>query len=321
MSTTLQRALQLKRAGSLEEAVIALEGLLSGVPAHAVALAHLADVQLRRGRLEEAASALERAEAAAGTTTFTARLRGDLCSRTGRWKEAARAYQDADALGDRGTWSLVQLARCRLRLGDPDGARGAALRALERDQQSAPAWTVLGELASAEGRLDEAEGMLERAHRHAPGDQFAYAKLVEVRVLRLPPERRDREIEILLASSGRENRHLLGVLARLRSESGDEQRAAEAWRQASELQGGDLYARKMEGYALRRAGKLEQAAAVLRECLLADPEDVILFRTYLHLQRRRGAVDELRATLEALLPRAGSRRGPIYGELRKLGPA
>src|SRR5881397_1959748 len=122
MSTALQRALQLKRAGSLEEAVITLAGLLSGAPAHAVALAHLVDAQLRRGRLEEAASALERAGAAAGTTTFTARLRGDLCSRTGRWKEAARAYQDADALGDRGTWSLVQLARCRLRLGDLDGA-------------------------------------------------------------------------------------------------------------------------------------------------------------------------------------------------------
>ena len=126
-------------------------------------------------------------------------------------------------------------------------------------------------------------------------------------------------------SSDRDRRQgdewLLGVLARLRSDRGDEQRAAEAWRQASELEGGDLYARKMEGYALRRAGKLEQAAAVLRECLLADPEDVILFRTYVHLERRRGAVDDLRATLETLLPRAGSRRGPIYGELRKLGPA
>ena len=71
--------------------------------------------------------------------------------------------------------------------------------------------------------------MLQRAHQHAPTDQFAYAKLVEVRLLRLPPERRDREIEVLLKSSGRENRHLLGVLARLRSQRGDDRSAAEAW--------------------------------------------------------------------------------------------
>ncbi len=319
MSTALEQALQLKRAGSLDEALIALEGVLNRVPAHAVALAHLADVQLRRGRLLEAASALERAEAAAGTTAFSARLRGDLCSREGRWAEAGRAYQDADALGERGTWTLVQLARCRLRLGDLDGARGATSRALERDSKSAPAWTLLGELAFREGRLEEAEVMFGRAHHHAPNDQFAYAKLVEVRLLGLPPERRDREIEVLLKSSGRDNRHLLGVLARLRSERGDEQHAAETWRRRSELHGGELYARKMEGYALRRAGQLDRAADVLAECLLADPEDVILFRTYVHLQRHRGALDDLRITLEELLPRAGSRRGPVYGELRKLG--
>ncbi|MGH2707137.1 MAG: hypothetical protein ACRDJF_12515 [Actinomycetota bacterium] len=41
----------------MDEALIALEAVLSRAPDHAVALAHLADIQLRRGRLVEAASA------------------------------------------------------------------------------------------------------------------------------------------------------------------------------------------------------------------------------------------------------------------------
>jgi predicted Zn-dependent protease len=319
MSAALQRAVQLKRAGRLDEALIALEGLLGQASSDPVALAHLADVQVRRNRLEEAASALDRAEAAAGTTAFTARLRGDIHYRRRQWAQAARAYQDADTLGDRGTWTLVQLARSRIRLDDIEGARGAASRALERDETAAAAWTLLGELAAREGKLDEAEDLLQKAHQFAPADQFAYAKLVEVRLLRLPPERRDREIEVLLKSSGQGNRHLLGVLARLRSQRGDDESAAEAWGQQVEQHGSDLYARRMQGYSLRKAGRLDEAAPVLRACLMADPEDLILFRTYIHLQRRRGALDELREALEELVSLAGSRRGAVYGELRKLG--
>jgi hypothetical protein len=45
---------------------------------------------------------------------------------------------------------------------------------------------------------------------------------------------------------------------------------------------------------------------------------VILFRTYVSLQRQRGELDELRQTLQELLPIAGARKGAVYGELRKL---
>jgi len=316
----LDEALQLKRSGDLDGALIALEGVLGRSSSHPMALAHLADVQLKRGRLEEAGLALDRAEAAAGTTAFLARLRGDLHYQAGRWSDAARSYSDADALGDRGTWSLVQLTRCRLRLGDVEGASGAASRAVEAEPASASAWALLGDIAVRQGRLDDAEAMYGQAHEHAPTDQWAYAKLVESRLLKLPTERRDREIQVLLKTTGRDNKHLLGVLAKLRSDAGDDAAAADAWGERARRTG-DLYARKMQGFALRRAGKLDEAAAVLGPCLAEKPEDLVLFRAYVALQRKRGALDELRSTLEEILPRAGSRRGAFFGELRKLpGP-
>ena len=59
-------------------------------------------------------------------------------------------------------------------------------------------------------------------------------------------------------------------------------------------------------------------AVLLRDVLLEDPGDVILFKTYVSLQRQLGAIDELRQTLQELLPIAGLRKGAVYGELRKL---
>jgi tetratricopeptide (TPR) repeat protein len=149
----LDQVLRLKRAGDLDAAVIALEGVLEGSPRHPAGYAQLADIQLRRGRYDEAQGALDRAEAEAGTTAFTARLRGDLAYRTGRYADAARSYRDAEALGDRGTWALVQLGRSLLRLGDLDGARGAAARAVERDDAASAAWVLLGDVELRQDRL------------------------------------------------------------------------------------------------------------------------------------------------------------------------
>lgn len=319
MSTSpLDEVLSLKRQGRLDEAVIALEGALSRTPSHFPTLIQLADVQIRRDRLDEASAALDRAEAAAGTTAVTARIRGDLHYKSRRWAEAARSYADADALGDAGTWSLERLAQCRLRVGDLDGARGAASRAVERDPSASAAWVALGDIAAREKQLDEAEAMYRRAHEAEPTNQWAYAKLVEAQVLKLPPEQRAREVQVLLKTTGKDNKYLTGVLAKLRSQLGDNEAAAKVW--SKQATTGDLYARTQEGFALRKAGKLDEAAAVLGPCLIAEPENLYVFNSYVSLQKRRGAIDELRATLDKALPGAGRRKGAYFAALRKLPP-
>jgi tetratricopeptide (TPR) repeat protein len=121
-----------------------------------------------------------------------------------------------------------------------------------------------------------------------------------------------------LKTTGRGNRHLVGVQARLRSQQGNQEAAAQAW--ARRADAGDGFARKQQGFALRKAGRLEEAAAVLASCLLTDPEDRYVFSSYVSLQTKRGAFEELRETLDAAMPRAGSRRGAYYGALRKLPP-
>jgi tetratricopeptide (TPR) repeat protein len=319
-SNDLDSALELKRAGRLDEAVIALEALLAEEPRNALALSHLAHCQLRRRRPADALVELEKAEAAGGATAFTARVRGDALYRLNRYRDAGQAYEEADALGDRSPWTLAQLARCRLRQNDVEGARDAAARAVEREPAAAPGWVALGDVATRAGDAAGAEAHFAKAHELAPDDEYAYARLVEARLTQLPPEERGRELNVLLRSSGRGNRHLSAILARLRRELGDDEGAAAAWR-GSRRSGDDLFARAQEGYALRRAGRLQEAAVLLRDVLLEQPSDVILFKTYVSLQRERGALDELQQTLQALLPIAGVRRGAVHNELRKLSTA
>jgi tetratricopeptide (TPR) repeat protein len=313
----LEHALELKRIGRLDEAVIALEAVLVDEPRNAFALAHLAHIQLRRRRPADALAELEKAEAEGGVTAFTARLRGDALYRLNRHRQAARAYEEADALGDRSVWTLAQLARCRLRDSDLEGARDAASRAVEREPEAAPGWVALGDVAARAGDAAQAEAHFQKAHGLAPDDQYAYARLVEMRLLQLAPEDHARELDVLLRSSGRGNRFLDAAVARLRREQGDEEGAAAAWRRSRGSKD-DLFARAQEGYALRRAGRFKEAVVLLRDVLMENPGDIILFRTYVGLQRQLGELEELRETLQALLPIAGPRKGAVYGELRKL---
>jgi predicted ATPase/DNA-binding SARP family transcriptional activator len=106
-----------------------------------VSLTGLAEVALARGRPAEAIKALEEAR---GCTSEEF---------AGPWGEAMR----------------IQLGRARARLGDADGARAefgrgvaVAARTGNRDDE-ATGYVELSELARADGDLDKARGLLERA--------------------------------------------------------------------------------------------------------------------------------------------------------------
>lgn len=318
----LERAFGLTQERRYDEAVILLETVLEVEPANSAALTQLAFCQLRRRQPQLALTELDKAEALHGATARTARMRGDALNSLHRYRQARDAYREADALGDRTSWNLVQLARCCLRLKDLEGARGAATRAVEREPADAAAWAVLGDIAARAGRHADAESAYERAHALKPRDGYIYAQLIGCRLMQLEPEERRREVELLIKSGGGDSPHLLELLARIQSELGDAAAAAASWRKSRSRRagkgGGSAYALRMEGFALKKAGNLPEAASMLRESLMLEPENVIAFQGYVRLQHERGAVGELREALQELLPIAGSRRGAVHGELRKL---
>ena len=117
-----------------------------------------------------------------------------------------------------------------------------------------PPWVVLGEVALREGREDDAVAPLRAGPRartrrrvrlrqadRGPGPA-AGPRGPRARGRGPAPEPRPGQPPPV------------GVLARLRSEGGDDRQAAETWGARRKLHG-DPYARKMEAYALRKAGR------------------------------------------------------------------
>jgi tetratricopeptide (TPR) repeat protein len=244
-------------------------------------------------------------------------LRGDIAYQERRYAAAARAFREAVALGDEGTWSLVGLARSYAHAGDKQAARGAAAEAAERAPGEPGGWLVLGEIALRDRQFADAERFLSRAHEASPKDKYVYSKLVEARIAELPVDSQVREVETLLKTTAKANPHLQRVLARLQKAQGRPDAAADTLARALR-ESGDLRSRKDYAFSLKKAARVDEAAAALAQCLAEDPEDVVVFTHYVHVQKGRGALDELRGTLEALLPTSGRRYGAFLGELKKL---
>jgi predicted Zn-dependent protease len=140
--------------------------------------------------------------------------------------------------------------------------------------------------------------------------------LVEARVMQLPAEARTQEVEMLLRTTARGNTHLQRLLGQLQRDLGQLDKATETLARA--VESGDAYSRSTYAFSLKKAGRLDEAARALAQCLADDPTDPVIFKHYVSLQTQRGATDELRATLEELLPGAGARRGAFLGALKKL---
>ena len=204
-------ALALLERSRDDEAVVALEQLLTQVPDHDLARARLNG--LRADRAQRA---------------------GDAAANAGRLREAIAAYDEVLALEPDRT-------RTRLNRGMALAQIGAARRAVA-DLEAAGAATstdtsVAGALAlgwSETGRAAEAIALLRRVHAAAPVDLAVSMNLARLLLTATPPTVRDPEAALALvvgvndATGGRDPR-VLATLAEALAATGRRRDAAEAW--------------------------------------------------------------------------------------------
>ena len=241
----LSRALTEHNAGRPDAAIAALERLLADHPAMATLYGHLAFMLVEAGRPERAAALLEQA-VALGIADESLRRKLALTSlELGRAADAERVLAEERESSDPQT-QLV-LGRVAAALGRPDEARRRIARALELDPTFPEARIDEGILLLGEGRIEPAREALgaglEREPFHAEGW------------------------------------NALGV-ARLRS--ADPAGALEAWRRAVEVDPRLADAWFNLALVHGRSGELSQAASALeRYIALADGEEAARARAML----------------------------------------
>src|SRR5262249_21819632 len=143
-------------------------------------------------------------------------------------------------------------------LGDLDRGYAAYQRAVNLDPLWVPGCLGVGSTLVALGKLDEALDAYQRIIPRAPGARVVLARLLVLRNLSLPPDRRDwKEVQDLL-------------------------------RQAARTARGSVDVPLLQAEVAAAQGQLDQAQQVLEDALLQNPKQMEVRIALANLAERRG---------------------------------
>jgi predicted O-linked N-acetylglucosamine transferase (SPINDLY family) len=262
-------ALQMQRAGRLNEALPLYQRVLERDPNHADSLHRLGEIAHRAGRHDLAVELVEKAIAVdPQAARFHATL-GEALAAQGKPGDAVAAFRRAIALDPDVAATHTNLGAALRELGQFEESATACRRAIALDPNLAPAHSDLGAALFYLGRLDESESCLRRALGLNPDFAVAYCNLGNVlqgllryeeaiacysRALTLRPD-----LFAVLRNLGVAF-HRLGLL--------DD--AVACFRQSLALTPADSKTHNNLGGALRDLGKLDEATAAYRHAYAID---------------------------------------------------
>lgn len=293
----LASALLEVRQGNLDEGERALRRVLDADPRSARAQMLLGQLEWNRNHPAEAEKAFRAARELAPPRSPEATGLALFLSQTGRRKEAMELLREQTA----GATDFLPAWRLLARVAWEDKDRGAALAALDRVSKLCPldleAGLLKAEILIRDGQADEAAALLERIRSAYPpnpalevqlaraciaGNKAAQAATALDRAIDLNPQYPDAVV----------------LRATLRLTQGDAAGAIPPLEEFLARQPQHRTARLLLVDALRAAGRLEEAAALL-SALAAEAEDD--FRPHFHLgsiRMRQGRLDDARQAFE-----------------------
>ncbi len=261
----------LARSGRMEEALSAAREVAEASPLDPEALVVLADLAYAKGRTRDGADALRRMR---GTAPDDPRLVARSIGVLARHQRRREGIELADAWVRRQKAepdALLLAARAHAALGDAAGAATLARRAAKASPDSLSIRRLLARVLEEAGRPEEAEAEFRSLRQRWPTD-----------------------IGVLLD------------LGSLRERRGDLDGAVGAGREALTLRPEAHEAQNFLGYLLADRGRdLEQALALIRSALEADPDNGAYVDSYGWVLFRLGRLEEARVQLERALALTG----------------
>ncbi len=152
-------------------------------------------------------------------------------------------------------------------------------------------------------------------------DFLPYAEQIRARLGDLPPTEAAAELQKLLRVGKRKgNLHLHLLLGDLLHESGDDEKAAQAYHQARELDPQNMLALSKLLYSYRRLGRKQEAWPLLKLLLYHQPADNFAKSSLIKDAGALGLEEETALFFEELLKKYPHRK-ELYGAIRKLKSA
>ncbi|MGE5538023.1 MAG: tetratricopeptide repeat protein [Gemmatimonas sp.] len=269
---SLAEAFEHHRAGRLRDAERIYRAVLSGAPANAAALHHLALVEAAQGRLAEADELMSRSVALApGNADWTFNL-GRLAALRGELERARDLFQRVADGEPENVDALIALGSVLLQLRKPDEAK----RWLERAAALAPArpdlLTTRGLVAQDTGAPADAERLCREAIRRAPQWPDAHTNLGYV--LRRQGRHADAEVacrEALAVDPNHADALVnLGLVCQSLKRPDD---AIETFGRALKVRPASIEARYGLGASLIAVGRLAEGRPVLEALCAEQPRN------------------------------------------------
>jgi tetratricopeptide (TPR) repeat protein len=296
-----EKAIDLRKRGQFREAEDELKEALDEQPESPALRASLAQVYLRQERLIEARSLADSILAENPQYPESLYVLGEIFSRQNRLEDALQSYRQA-ALGDKRPYLFLRIARTLRRMERYEEALATLEPVLlsKKDNRS-----FLKEKALTLNRMGRSEAALavyEELRRLDPGDNF-----VRKEVVRLKSENRSREStiqeleKVIQIPSQKNDAQMHGLLGQELKDSGRLLEAAAAFHRAGELEPGNPYFTKQEGWCYYGLGEYAKAVECLSLAFQKDPHDYYVRGALQKIYTSTGRIRDFVHLLEAIL--------------------
>jgi tetratricopeptide (TPR) repeat protein len=291
-TTAAQRIRRLKAEGKFTEAAAEIRMGLEQDPEDLALKTSLADLFQRQGRLSEGRILVEEVLARDPAHPEALSVLGDLHLKSRVPEKALDCYRQA-LRRDRKPYLILKTARALKELG----RLGEALEELENALVVNPGnESFLKEKALVLNRLkrfDQALETFEKLKNISPDDPFVRKEILRLRGRNRPQAQVLKELQTVVGMDSRkDDAQVLGLLAQKLRGAGRVREAAAEYRRAADLEPGNAYFLKQEGFCHYRLGDYARAAACLAEAFRQDPTDYYargaLGRCYEALNDRQG---------------------------------
>ncbi|MBU0702040.1 tetratricopeptide repeat protein [bacterium] len=313
----LNEAIQLKNNRKLDEALAIFLELIDEQPQDDYLLSNLGHLYFKMNNYENSLIMIERACNIKKQGEFVLKLKADVLMRLGRVDEAENILVEMLSRGFN-LDVIKRLIKCLIeqkRFGDALNQINRALQVVEYDRDME---ITHGEVLVKLDKFDDASDCFKRIISHNPSDEFAYLRLIMIKLEHKSHEEVVEELRgILKIPSRSANAYLHDLLARAYKETKRYEDALREYQESLRLKPDNLFTRKQLGFCYARMKDYDGVINTLSCCLLNDPDDIYvrnsLFSAYRQTKRLKD-MEELIAELIAKYPD----NKKLFGIMRKL---
>ncbi len=315
---TLEKAIELKKNRKFKEALAVFNEIIANGVKDSFLFSNLAHLHFLLKDYKQALSMLEHSIAIKEPNAFVTNLKSEILIRLNRDTEAEdwlhrliQQTMDKEA--------IKKLARLYLKNKRFEEALVYVNRLLDSGGYDRDIMLLKGEILTKMRQKEEAEKAFKTIIAKNPKDEFAYQRLIMLKLEDKPPEEIIRELETIISvPSKATSAYLRCLLANAYKEILRYQEAIGEYHEALKLKPDYIFARKQLGFCLSKIKDYAGVIQVLSEVFIQEPEDTYVRSTLICAYEKTGRQDEAKELLANIIALRPDQK-QLIGIMKKIG--